>query len=263
MRRYRWMVLLALLGAAGPARADTATNLWFPVGEELVYHAHWGIFHVAESRTVINWTNHDGRDLLVVRIRTRSNAVISTVYPVDDTIETVIDPVTFLPLSFTKILNEGRYHTDEITTFDHAAGKAYWHNRKKGDRKEFAIEPDTRDIVSLMYYLRREPFRPGQERTFRVMADEKLYDLYIKVVEREVLPSDHYDRIKTVRIEPDAAFEGIFVRKGKLTLWVTEDDRRILAKVMAEIPVANVRIHLAEVRGPGDDRWVKGKGKRP
>ncbi len=104
---------------AAPPQAHvrlTTTNFWFPVGEELVYHAHWGLFHVAESRTTVNWTNHEGRALLAVRIRTKSNKVISTVYPVDDTVETLIEPNTFLPVSFSKVLNEGRYHTDEVTT---------------------------------------------------------------------------------------------------------------------------------------------------
>jgi len=276
--RNYWLMVLAAVLTGLPAGADeltavttappaqvslTTTNFWFPVGEELVYHAHWGLFYVAETRTTVNWTNHQGRDLLVVRIRTKSNAVISTIYPVDDLVETLIDPHTFLPVSFAKTLNEGRYHTDEITEFDHAAGKAYWHNRKKNERREFAIESDTRDIVSLMYWLRREPFKPGQTREFRVMADEKLYDLFVRVMANEELDNESYGAIKTSRIEPDAAFQGLFVRKGKLTLWVTRDERRIMAKVLAVIPVANVRIHLAEVLGPGNDGWVKNKGEKP
>lgn len=249
--------------ASPPAVSATTTNFWFPVGEELVYHAHWGLFYVAESRTTVNWTNHEGRALLAVRIRTKSNAVISTVYPVDDTVETLIDPDRFLPVRFTKTLNEGRYHTDEVTVFDHAAGKAYWHNRKKDERKEFAIDADTRDIVTLMYWLRRETFKPGQTREFRVMADEKLYDLFVRVKDHEELENDTYGTLATVRMEPDAAFQGLFVRKGKLTLWVTRNEQRIMAKVMAEIPVANVRIHLAEVRGPGRAWWDKKKEKKP
>lgn len=278
LRPKTWLMMLAVVLAAlragasdslpvtgsAPAHVSlTTTNFWFPVGEELVYHAHWGLFHVAETRTTVDWTNHQGRDLLAVRMRTKSNKVISTIYPVDDTVETLIEPNTFLPVSFSKVLNEGRYHTDEITTFDHAAGKAYWHNRKKDVRKEFAIDPDTRDIMTLMYWLRRETFKPGQTQEFRVMADEKLYDLFVRVQEREDLDNETYGTLPTVRMEPDAAFQGLFVRKGKLTLWVTRNEQRILAKVMAVIPVANVRIHLAEVRGPGSAWWDKKKEKKP
>lgn len=271
MHRFDALFLALLLGVGGRVYAQqtaevsvaeapaAVTNFWFPVGEELVYHASWGIFNVAESRATTSWTNHEGRTLLAIRIRTKSNAVISTVYPVDDTIETLIDPATFLPVQFTKTLNEGRYHTDEVTTFDHAAGLATWVNRKKNTRKEFPIEADTRDIVALMYYLRREPFQPGQERRFRVMADEKLYDLFVRVVGRETMDHDRYGKIRGVKVEPDAAFEGIFVRKGKITLWISEDERCIVTRVVAVIPVANVRITLDEVRGPGQDRWVKKK----
>ncbi len=244
---------------AAEAASNLAARLWFPVGEELVYHAYWGVFHVAETRTTVNWTNHQGRDLLAVRIRTKSNKVISTIYPVDDFIETLIDPVTFLPVQFTKLMNEGHRHSDEVTVFDHAAGKAYWHNRKKNKRNEFVIEPDTRDLVALMYFLRREPFRAGQELSCKVMADEKMYDLYIKVAGRDRMQLDAYGEISSLRVEPTAAFEGIFVRKGKLTLWVSEDPRRIVTRIMAVIPVANVRVNLVEVRGPGEDEWIKRK----
>jgi hypothetical protein len=220
------------------------------------------VFHVANSRVTTSWTNHEGRTLLTICMRTRSTSVISTLYPVDDTIESLIDPVTFLPIRFTKILNEGRYHTDEVTTFDHAGGMAYWHNRRKKVSKEFAIASDTRDLPSLMYFLRRTSFQVGEEHSFKVMADEKIYDLFVKVTQREGVDHERYGRMQSLRLEPEAAFEGMFVRKGKMTIWVSDDARRIVTRVMAIIPVANVRINLDEVRGPGDDFWVKKKGDK-
>lgn len=268
LRSCRWMSALVLLLAIGRMEAaepatPLITNLWFPVGEELRYTAHWGVFHVADSQTTATWTNHEGRELLAIVIRTTSTRFLSVMYPVDDRIETLVDPATFLPVRFTKTLNEGRYHTDEVTTFDHAAGMAYWHNRKKDVRKEFAIEPDTRDVVSLMYYLRQMSFEPGQTNRFRVMADEKMYDLLVRVAGLEKTDLDLYGEVPSLKVEPDAAFEGLFVRKGKVTLWVSQDPRRILTRVVGEIPVANIRIKLAEVRGPGDDMWIIKKEGKP
>lgn len=265
MRAFSRLLALSLALLAFQVRADESplespVSLWFPVGEELVSKAYWGVFNVAESRTTTSWTNHEGRTLLVIRIRTKSNNVISKIYPVDDTIETLIEPTEFLPVRFSKILNEGRYHTDEETIFDHAAGIARWHNRRKDTRKEFAIEPDTRDLVSLMYFLRRDPFVPGQKLAFKVMADEKIYDLFVNVAERETVELERYGKVKAIRIEPDAAFDGIFVRKGKLTIWVSDDPRCLMVRVMAVVPVANVRINVDKVMGPGDDFWIK-KGK--
>jgi hypothetical protein len=253
-----WRLLLALLGLwAGAARAEgEPAPLWFAVGEELRYEVYWGVVHVADSRVTTEWIEQDGRRLLAIRFRTQSNGFLKKIYPVNDFIESIVDPATFLPLRFTKTLNEGRYRTDEVTHFDHGSGVATWENRKNGKKKEFPIEADTRDIVTFMYYLRAQAFTPGQQAKFRVMADEKLYDLFFRVGPADEMKFEKFGKVRSVRIEPEAAFEGIFVRKGKLTIWVSEDPRRVCTRLMATTPFANVRVNLAEVLGPGDDFWV-------
>lgn len=243
------------------AHAESAPpKLWFNVGEELVYSIHWGVIRVAETRVTTEWVEEDGRRLIAIRYRTRSNSFLRKIYPVDDVIEAVIDPGPFLPVRFTKTLSEGRYRTDEVTVFDHAAGKAYWTNRYRDKKKEFEIDPDTRDLVTFMYYMRQHEFEPGEKAAYRVMADEKIYDVFLNVTSVDTLKTDNFGKVKSVRITPEAAFEGLFVRKGKIVLWVSRDARRVATRVQATVPVADIHINLAQVLGPGDDAWVKGKG---
>ena len=256
-----WLATLALAAAvsfAHPAWSADRPALWFNVGEELVYKLYWGVIYVGESRVTTQWVEEDGRNLVAIRIRTRSNAFLDRIYRVDDTLESVIDPVTFLPLRFSKVLNEGRYKTDELTTFDHARGKAQWVHRAKGNQKEFEIEPDTRDLITFMYYMRQREFKTGEQEQFRVMADEKLYDVFLNVGPVDAMKMEKYGRVNSVRIVPEAAFQGLFVRKGKITMWVSKDERRIATRVQATVPVADVHINLYEVLGPGTDRWVQG-----
>ncbi len=256
------LALAALLAVAGPVCAQVAppsaaTNLWFPVGEELEYSIHWGVFHVGTSVVKTEWTEHEGRTLLAIRYRTRSNKVIAAVYPVDDTLEALIDPETFLPVRFRKTLNEGTYHRDEETVFDHAAGVARYRNLKKDERREVAIKSDTRDLIAGMYYMRREPFVPGERRAMELLVDGKIYELLLDAKKRERFTLDRYGERASVKVSPTAAFEGIFVRKGKMTVWVSDDERRVCTRIQASVPVADVRINLKRVRGPGDDYWVR------
>ena len=251
----------AVRAETAPPQTAAVTNFWFPIGEELVYHAYWGVLMVAETRTTATWTNYNDRPVIALRVRSRSTKFLSAIYPVDDTIETLVDPATFLPLRFTKILNEGRYHTHEETIFDHAALRARWKNYRRGTEKEFAIEPQTRDLMALMYYLRQSAFVPGTQMEFRVMSDEKMYDLSVKVQDRESVEVGNYGKRPSIRLEPEAAFEGLFVRKGKLTLWVSDDDRRVMTRILAVVPVANVRINLMEIHGPGEDFWIRERKK--
>jgi hypothetical protein len=257
----RVLVLLLLAACvlwSAPVRAETPPSLWFEVGEELTYKLHWGVIHVGESRVTTEWVEEDGRRLLAIRYRTRSNAFLDRIYRVDDTVESIIDPATFLPVRFTKILNEGRYRADEVTVFDHAARKAVWTNRRKNETREFEIEPDTRDLVTFMYYMRQIEFKTGERPQYRVMADEKLYDVWLNVGKVETMKLEKYGKVKSIKITPDAAFQGLFVRKGKIDIWVSQDTRRVATRLQATVPVADVHINLYEVRGPGNDAWVQG-----
>ena len=253
---------LLLVVSARSSAAEPAPDLWFEVGEELVYKLHWGVMGVGETRVTTEWVEKDGRRLIAIRYRTRSNAFLDRIYRVDDTIEAVIEPTTFLPVRFTKILNEGRYKTDEVTTFDHAAGRAYWRHRTKDRTKEFDIEPDTRDLVTFMYFMRQREFQPGETAQYRVMADEKLYDVTINAEKVDTLKMERYGKVRSIRITPEAAFEGLFVRKGKMTLWVSQDPRRIATRIQVTVPVADVHINLHEVKGPGNDAWVRREAAR-
>jgi len=255
------VLLAALLSFTSPGIAETDPqaeyNLPFLVGEELVYHAYWGVFNVAETVVRSSWDTYEGRRVIAVRIRTQGTSVIDKIYPVDDTIETLIDPATMLPIRFEKKLSEGRHRAHEITVFDHAAGKAHLHNVKRDKREIIDIDPDMRDLVAFMYSMRTHDYVVGEEREYRVLTDEKIYDLWLKVEGMDTMKFDRFGKVRSFRIEPKAAFEGLFVRKGKLTVWVSDDPRRICTRIMATVPVANVRINLVEVRGPGDDFWVK------
>ena len=272
-RRFTGCILLALaLGLAGAeVRADegvAATNaiagpdLWFPVGETLVYRIYWGIIPVGETVITTQWVEEDGRTLLAIRYRTRSNKVIATIYPVDDRIEAIIDPRTFLPVRFTKNLREGRHRYHEVTTFDYETQKAHWTSFVKNKSKTYDIDPDTRDLVTFMYFMRSQSFEPGTREEYRVMADEKIYDLILDMKKEEEVDVGDYGDVRCVRIEPKAKFEGLFVREGKMTLWVSRDKRTLCTAVKAKVPVASIHVKLVEVRGPGEDRWVMGAGKR-
>ena len=126
------------------------------------------------------------------------------IYPVSDYMETIIDPAQFLPLSFYRDVSEGRYRLKEITTFNHQAGKAHWKHLLKEDEHDFDIDPDTRDLISFMYYMRSKEMEVGTTYEYRIMADEKLYDLIIRPGKKEkVRLSALGERIKSLKYEPD------------------------------------------------------------
>ena len=268
MRRLLISMGLMMLGAGGlvgygaeatnaPPPQTVLSNAAWQVGEKLVYRLYWGYVPVGTATITTEWVEEQGRRLLAIRLRTVSNKVIEKIYPVDDSIESLIDPGPFLPVRFTKNLSEGSQRYVEVTDFDHAHGVAHWESKVSGKKKEIKIEADTRDIPSLMYWLRSRRFTPGSKEHFQVMADEKLYDLWVNTIRRENVKVGRFGAVPCLRIEPDAAFNGLFVRKGRIWVWVSDDARCLGTKIVASVPVANVRGYLCSVYGPGDDTWVR------
>jgi hypothetical protein len=149
------------------------TDFWLQAGEDLRYRIYWGRIPVGTTRVWCEWTAEEGRRLLAVRYRTLSNKIVATLYPVDDTIEALIDPATFTSVRFTKNLSEGRHRYHEVTTFDYTNLVAHWESKISRKTKTLPLKADTRDLVAFMYLLRSRPFHSGEVIEQRVMADDK------------------------------------------------------------------------------------------
>ena len=224
----------------------------------MTYGVYWGVIPVGEAVVTSSWLDDGGVRYLQINHRIRSNKALAVLYPVDDTIQTLIDPVKFRPVSFYMDQSEGRHSAKGLTTFDFGKSVATWESFTKKKTEKYPIDQDTRDLVTFMYFMRRDGFKPGDDRKFRVMADDTVYDLGVKVVGEEKVDVPGYGKIDCLRLNPTAKFNGLFVRKGKMTVWVSRDQRCLCTRVAATIPIiGTVKIILTSVGGPGDDAWVK------
>ena len=95
----------------GPPWDDPPPELWFPVGEEIDYEVFWGVFMVAEATAKAEWIERDGRRLLSLNMRAKTNGLVEKIYPVKEFLETIIEPISF-PVSYTHLdwaYRQGRY----------------------------------------------------------------------------------------------------------------------------------------------------------
>lgn len=258
------IVLLLLVSGARAANTNMPveivrmpTNDWLHIGEMLTYRVYWGYLPVGVSYVTTSWTNHDGRQLIAVRYRTLSNKLVATLYPVDDLIEALIDTNGFKSVRFTKSLKEGTHKYLEVTTFDYTNNTAHWVSHLHNKRKTMPLEAGTRDIVAFMYLMRGFPFQPDTTTRYRVYADTKTYDVWLTTRGREKIKLPHYGKVPSIKLEPEAAFQGLFVRKGKITAWVSEDSRRLCTRLVGSVPVASINVILVDVQGPGNDAWIR------
>jgi len=251
-------VIIAALICLSAARAP-AQAIDLPVGEILHYRLYWGIIPVGTGELSTRWVKKDGRRLVAIRATARTGPVVATIYPVDDLIESLVDPETSLPVQYVQRLSQGREEYHDVTVFDHAGGKAHWRCLRTGVKQEVDIAPDTRDALSLMYRLRTKGVAPGEKASFRVLVDNRLYGLEIEARGVEMVKVPGHGRRACLKVEPKARFGQIFIRKGKMQFWFSRDRRRVCTRIAGQIPLASVKAVLVGVEGPGDDSWVRDK----
>ena len=233
--------------------ADTNTPpLWFPVGEQLRFRIYWGAIPVGEIQSTSSWVEVKGQRLLEATYRARSNRVLRQIYPVDDVMVTTIDPVNFLPVCFRMDMKEGSHIRLETTTFDYAAGKAVWRATVKNKTREYAIDRETHDLLSLLYFLRKEGFQSGSNRIVRVLAERKVRDLTVVVGGHEIVKVPGLGAVDCLRLRPNIDFEGLFVSSGALTFCVSADARCICTRAKVSIPVGSITAELIEWTRPNE-----------
>lgn len=251
---------LPLRAEGPPAPPKPEVDLPFPIGEVLEYSLFWGWIGVGNSVAETRWALRDDRWYIVIQFQTRTNHVLRRLYPVEDHVETWIDAETLRPVEFTTHLRAGRHERHEKTTFDWERNKALYERFYEDGRietKSYPIQDHARDLVSFMYFMRNKDLPPNASFSYEVVVNDKLYDLEVHTQSEERVNLKNYGRIASMRIDPQASFEGVFVRRGEMSVWVSQDPRRILTKLEVDTPFARVKILLRNVRGPGDDFWVR------
>jgi hypothetical protein len=239
-----------------PARS---AELPFPLNERLDYRISWNGSLVAWSAATTRMVATNGTNYVSLRVETQTYPIFDVFYRVNDLHECLLDPVTLQPVRFEKNMKEGLSHYHDVTTFDYAGGTARFENLEAGTVTNVPIRADTRDYLSFMYFMRGQELKPGTTTTHSVLADDRVYEVRVNSGKVEDIGLSNYPDIPSLRIEPEAAFNGLFVRSGKATFWVSRDVRRVLTCVKARVPFGRITIRLYDVSGAGSDFWIREK----
>ena len=219
-------------------------------GEKLVYTVRWMRMPVGTAVThVQGMTEVDGRPVYNLLTYTKANRLISLIYKVDDRMTSQVDAETFRPLFFKKRLREGRRKKDQQFKFDWEKKEVtYYKGRGKNIRKRRTIplEDYTQDPLSALYFLRGMDLSVGVESTLNIVTSRKCWDVAIKPLKKEQIYLRGLGEFTAFVIEPVVEFEGLFVHKNKLKIWL-EEETKIPLKMIADIPIGSISLILSEV----------------
>lgn len=245
-----------MLLTAPPAAAVDALRI-MAEGERLAYDITWmgvkGARATMESRGVVRLHGQAAYHLVTTA---QSTDLISRFYRVNDRSDSYLSSDGSRSLQFEKHLREGSYRHDSWTVFDHDAKLARFRYLDFGPvpkkitrleeaekhgryvHQEFPLVAGALDELCVLYYVRTLPLTVGTTLFAKVFASKKNWELEVKVLGRERLESVLGPR-ETLVVEPLLKFEGIFQRKGRVVVWMTDDDARIPILMKSEIKIGS------------------------
>lgn len=207
------------------------------VGERLSFRGRWFGIPVGhgwiEVREIVEV---DGRRAYAVEAQGHSNDVLSAFYPIHDVIRSAIEVNTLRPLRFEKQQQEGHYRAEEIVTFDYPRLMATYRSLLNQSVKEVPIPPDVQDLLSAFYWLRTHPIDLSEPFQLPVYSDEKVYRVIIKPIMTLKLELRRRGTFSCMLLEPVAEFKGVFVRRGRVWLYLSADERRLPLYVKIATP---------------------------
>lgn len=257
MNMLRALAFAPLLGTAVLISADQPTwpkrvDRGFYPGEVLKFNIRYEFISAGIATMEIkDGPVLYGRPTLLLETRAESNSVIDKVFKVRDYNASTVDEASLTTLGFHQNLREGGYKVTRTTTIDYTSGTYTFVRERKGTvtKRSGSINQHVQDILSSFFYARTLPLELGKEYTLTVFSDEELYPLLIKVhnkIHKVNTPAGKFD---CIRIEPKITGDAIFkASEGRMTLWLTNDHRRIPVLIRSKVGVGAFDAELLEFR---------------
>jgi Protein of unknown function (DUF3108) len=220
-------VIAAAFFIAGPLHAQTATAesgssmapVPFAVGEELVFHAKFGVIPAGTARMRV-----EGID--TVRGRVAYHVVFAVdggvpFFRVHDRYESWIDVGTLSSLRHRQEISEGRY--SRKTTYEIMPESGQY---RKNDEPSRPTVANPLDDGSFIYAVRAAGVRVGETR-----RDDRYFmpdrNPVVLTGVREDTVSVGAGTFATTIVRPTIKTGGIFSESGEAQVWFTNDERRL------------------------------------
>jgi hypothetical protein len=237
----------------------------FSSGEELIYQAEFnkGLLHgvdVAEFRFQATTESGPARGLAPddPLIRLVGDVVSRGLFPriagfrFHEHVESTVDPDPFTVLRTNKLEEQGKRVRASEAVFDHQTRKVTWTERDPNQAQvprisalEFS-EP-IQDILTVIYFLRTQKLELGKTFDVPLSDSGRVFRFSVAVIERKQL-NTVLGRVSTVRIDPALFGENGLVRsRGSLSIWITEDSRRLPVKAQLKVDIGTFDIKLKRV----------------
>ncbi len=226
----------------------------FRVGEKVIHSVR---YFSAEAGTLTFETKPNvvvnNRKSYHFYIGLKTSSMFSKFYSVDDYVETFLDFEELVPHVFKMNARETGKLVQANSYFDHQTLKAsFWEKKyteKNGEEikiQSWDLLPFSQNAFSGMYYMRLFKWDIGKEYSFRVSDDEKNV-VFTGIAEKKETIQTDAGEFKAVKIKALITSRGALTPTGNIYFWLSDDPRRIILRIVAEIKIGKLVSEVIEI----------------
>jgi len=215
-------------------------NVAFGVNEKLSFDINYGFINAGTATlNVAQLIEYEGRPCYQIQSRARSNSFFSSFYEVDDRIESIVDAIGLFSWRFEKNLSEGSYKSNRMFTIDQRNHVVYY------NEDTVSVNEYVQDALSMLYYLRTQDLKVGDEIEIDNYTDGKYYPVKVVVRDRERI-SVKAGTFECLVVEPMLQTVGVFKNEGKLKVWLTDDRLKLPVLMKSKVLVGSISAELTD-----------------
>jgi len=213
----------------------------FRIGETFKYSVNWGNINAGSATMKIeDIIEYQGHEVYQVIVEAKSNKFFSVFYRVRDKLESLIDVKGLFSRRYWTKQDEGNKKRERKYEFDQE------NNIVNYKDKTYYIRYGIQDEVSAIFHVRTLDLQVGTPVYVDIFAKRKNWQVKCNVLRTEKIkvPAGKFD---TILVEPELRFDGV-MKKGKVKVWFTNDERRIPVQVKSKIVIGAITMKLESYR---------------
>ena len=232
--------MFAFLGLAAPPAVETFT-------ERLSYTIEWRLIHAG------NMVVDSGPTADVLKLE--SAGMVSALYKIDDTYRVQFDS-SFCAASSQMDAREGSRHRETTINFDRTRNRAFLTEKDlvknaMVSKTEVQIPSCAHEVITALKHLRRTKVDVGQSVQIPLTDGRKAAAVKVEAQEREQVKTPA-GTFSAVRYEVNLLNGVVYSRKGRVFVWLTDDDRRLPVQFLLRMsfPLGTVTLELEKEEHP-------------
>jgi hypothetical protein len=195
----------------------------------------------------------NGRATVKLVSTAKSTPFFDRIFRVRDRTVSLVDHASFSTIRFGQDLNEGGKHIERSMNVNYIDNRFTGRELLKGKESLWngTVETPMNDVLSAFFFVRTLPLNPGAVHTVRALQKGKATDIKITVGPKPRRIKTPAGTFQALSLTPDLKGDTIFGSKdGRLTVWVTDDARRMPILMEAVVSVGNVKVLLSGTDQP-------------